>query len=204
MRTALIARNAGCSVVLSWWSLLTMAVFVGLLSASGPALAQPANDLFENRISVGLGTVTGTTVGATAEEGQPFLDGSRNRRMVWWSHTAQQRGQLTIDTCGSAQDTILGVFTGDTLGSLTRVAESRSGCSGVIINTEAGVTYTIAVAHRHGSWPFRLTVGLVPAPSNDLFENRLSIGLGTVTGTTAAATAEEGQPFLDGAMAEFG
>jgi len=59
--------------------LLTLALALILLMGlvPGAAMAQPANDLFQNRIDISTPppprTVTGSSVGATAEPGRPAL-----------------------------------------------------------------------------------------------------------------------------------
>src|SRR5262245_15841075 len=85
--------------------------------------AIPDNDSFATRIAlVGTDvTTTGNNVGATMEPGEldPSLLGGRS---VWWTWTAPADGAVTITTAGSSFDTLLAVYTGDSIGNLTLMA----------------------------------------------------------------------------------
>ena len=79
--------------------------------------------------------------------------------------TAQE---VRIDTCNSEFDTVLAVYTGDSLGALTAIGVSDDACgAGSIVqfSSAAGTTYRIAVRGYGGSeGNFRLTIG-APAPT---------------------------------------
>lgn len=99
-----------------------------VLTSLGVSLchAQPANDLFVNR-TVLTGTNIATVamnVGATREAGEPYVAGSSGGASVWWSWTAPTNGIVTISTAGSSFDTVLGVFNGSSILSLTEVASN--------------------------------------------------------------------------------
>src|ERR1017187_1063088 len=88
--------------------------------------AQPANDMFANRIVI-TGTsivVTGSSVGATRETGEPYHAGNTGGASVWWSWTAPSVGTVTISTAGSSFDTVLGVYTGSSVSALMEVASN--------------------------------------------------------------------------------
>jgi hypothetical protein len=113
----------------------------------------PANDNFANAqtISGANVQVSGDNIDAGSEPGEPsgFVDGPL--ASVWYSWTAPASGAVTMDTCNSDFDTVLTVFTGSSLGSLSRVAsnDEASNCgfggSKLILNVNAGTTYKIAV-----------------------------------------------------------
>lgn len=102
------------------------------------------------------GSVGGSNWRATPEPGEPphgfFLGGGST---VWWKWTAPGTGVVFFDTFGSLHergytlDTILAVYTGDRLDSLTLVAQNddagNRGESLVNFFSEAGTTYWIAV-----------------------------------------------------------
>ncbi|MGK7944721.1 MAG: hypothetical protein AB4058_09655, partial [Microcystaceae cyanobacterium] len=89
---------------------------------------------------------TGSNVDYTEESGEPYQSGSINS--AWWNWTADTNGIVTIDTNGSNFDTYLSVFTGDSLGSLTTIAQNDDyyGLQSLVsFNVTAGTTYQIAV-----------------------------------------------------------
>jgi hypothetical protein len=113
----------------------------------------PRNDNFDNRI-----TLTGrsiTTTGhnnlATLEPGEQQHTDHPGGASVWWSWTAPVSGRVTMSTLGSSFDTILAVYTGSALDSLTRIARndddgtSDTRTSRVTFQTVKGTTYAIAV-----------------------------------------------------------
>ena len=117
------------------------------------AQAQPANDLFANRVLI-TGTncvVTGSSVGATKEGGEPYHAGMTGGASVWWSWAAPSNGTVTISTAGSSFDTLLGVYTGTALSFLTEVASNDDEnyptiyTSKVVFDVTAGQNYQIAV-----------------------------------------------------------
>jgi hypothetical protein len=111
----------------------------------------PANDLFADRITVpGNSTVmTGSNVGATEESGEPNHGGNTGGKSVWWSWTAPTSGIMQLTTDGSSFDTLLAVYTGSSVSSLTLIGgddDSGQGtASAVRFVTTAGTTYQIAV-----------------------------------------------------------
>lgn len=122
------------------------------------ALPGAANDKFASATTLAGSsfTVTGTNVGATAEVGEPRHAGQRGGKSVWWSWTATSSGTLTVSTRGSAFDTLLGIYTGSVVTSLTRVGsnddESRSvRTSRVALSVVAGRVYRLAVDGYQGA-----------------------------------------------------
>jgi len=111
----------------------------------------PPNDTFANAttISASSGQTTGSNVGATKEPGEPSHAGNVGGASVWWRWTAPASGQATINTNGSGFDTLLGVYTGSSVGSLTLVASDDDEGDGtqslVTFNAVSGTTYRIAV-----------------------------------------------------------
>ncbi|MCB9913179.1 MAG: TlpA family protein disulfide reductase [Planctomycetes bacterium] len=161
------AIAGGCCRV----SALGLALF-GL--AENRVEAQPANDRFANRtvISGASVTVTGSSVGAATEPGEPKHAGNNGGASVWWSWTAPFSGFVTISTGGSSFDTVMGVYTGTSVSALWRAAynddENYSGgitTSKVYFDVTLGQTYQIAVDGYDGvSGSVRLEVQLEPFP----------------------------------------
>ena len=121
----------------TWWAKLTVAV--------------PANDNFSSAfaISGSQGTTNGTNVRATKESGEPNHAGNAGGASIWYNWTAPASGSVTIDTIGSTLDTVLAVYTGSSVGSLTTIASDNdsggNGASRVVFTASSGTTYRIAV-----------------------------------------------------------
>ena len=150
-----------------------------LLLGPGGSLGQaaPANDMFANPTVI-TGTnvlVTGSTVGATKETGEPSHAGNGGGASAWWSWTAPRSDTATISTSGSSFDTLLGVYTGTSVSALTTIASNddenyNAGIytSKVVFSAVANQTYQIAVdgyGGASGSVNLHVQLGPVPVPS---------------------------------------
>jgi hypothetical protein len=118
-------------------------------------VSAPPNDNFTNAqvISGSSGTVTGSNVGATKEAGEPNHAGNAGGASVWYRWTAPSSGSATIDTIGSSFDTLLAVYTGSAVNSLTEIAsndDSGGLQSRVTFTAVSGTTYQIAVDGYNG------------------------------------------------------
>jgi hypothetical protein len=131
-------------------TLFRVLLSVVLVFAGTSALAQPANDNFANAISITLAsnTVPGSNVGATKEPGEPTPTDTGGAS-VWWNWLAPASGVMNINTIGSSFDTILGVYTGSAVNSLTLVAANDDyggqHTSLVTFSAVVGTTYQIVV-----------------------------------------------------------
>jgi hypothetical protein len=120
-----------------------------------PTPSPPVNDNFANAqlISACSGSIAGTNLGATKENGEPSHEPGNNPggRSVWYQWTAPASTSVTITTAGSDYDTLLAVYTGNALGSLTQIVSNDDVQLGVITTStvtftaSAGTTYKIAV-----------------------------------------------------------
>ena len=176
-----------------------------VLTLVGPVVAghaqQPDNDFFVNRMPItGYGTYPGANFSASAESLEPDHAEETASVSVWWEWTAPVTESVDIDTFDSDFDTILAVYTGDVLSSLTELASNDdNGCgtqSGVRFEAAAGTTYQIAVDgfDDEGNIELRFQTSPLP-PENDNFANRIAItGYLTRTGVNVGATAEAGEP----------
>ena len=134
-----------------------------------PTPTGPANDRFAGRIVLtgAAPTATGTNVGATKEAGEPRHGGNVGGKSVWWSWTPTKSGVVTIETLGSTFKTLLGVYTGSSVGSLTRVRGVTVPVRGAATFTflaRAGQTYQIAVDGVNGA-AGNIKLGVRPWPS---------------------------------------
>lgn len=117
------------------------------------APAGPPNDRFADAqsLSGADASAEGSNAGATKEAGEPNHAGNAGGGSVWYEWTAPAGGQVALTTAGSSFDTLLGVYTGGSVGSLAEVASNDdadgSGVrhSGVAFNATAGTTYRVAV-----------------------------------------------------------
>jgi hypothetical protein len=125
-----------------------------LYRAPGPATA-PSNDNFAAATTITLSNnaaqVSGTTIYATKETGEPNHAGMTAAKSSWWKWTAPSAGAMVINLDGSRFDTVMGVYTGTVVTSLTEVASNDDTNSGpanystVTFNATANTVYWIAV-----------------------------------------------------------
>lgn len=124
--------------------------FIDLELLETPA---PANDDFADaEVLTGemLGTVyvagsAGFTWNATKEPGEPAHVGNPGGASVWYSWTAPTSAPYSLQACGNFVQTLLAVYTGSSVGSLTPVAADDQSCSRLGFTATAGTTYRIAV-----------------------------------------------------------
>jgi hypothetical protein len=171
------------------------------------AAAAPINDSFANAIPLAGATVVtnGSNVGASKEPGEPNHAGDAGGKSVWWLWTAPFTGSVVIHTGGSTFDTLLGVYTGSSVSSLTLVAANDQDpldplggdTSRVKFNVTAETIYAIAVDGFAGaSGTILLTIAPPPRPPNDDFAQRtVLIGASVLTnGSTVDATKQVDEP----------
>jgi hypothetical protein len=109
------------------------------------------NDGFGNSLTItGLtGVVMGSTRTATRQTGEPAHAGVTGAGSIWYSWRAPLDGPVTFETTGSSFDTLLGIYTGSTLGGLNLVgADNNSagnGASRVTFNAVNNTLYRVAV-----------------------------------------------------------
>jgi hypothetical protein len=143
--------------------------------------APPSNDDFANPLTLTVGdAISGTNVDATSQADEPNPEGNNGSpytiyitendcttlteapkcgNSVWYSFQAPETTNYTIATCdrGTDFDSVLGVYTGDTIGAATQVGANDDGdgvCQGgdsevgssVAFDATAGTTYHVQVA----------------------------------------------------------
>lgn len=120
--------------------------------------AGPSNDNFANatRITGKSGAVSGSTVNATRESGEPlpsYKPAATNT--IWWVWTAPVSGKVSFSTEETEFDTVMGVYTGSSVTGLTAISENddsggglKSLCNFAVVS---GVKYYIAVSGYGGS-----------------------------------------------------
>ena len=177
-------------------SLLVLALLASLALPAAASAAPPANDKFASRQILGPGfpggapiEVTGSNVEAGKEEGE-FIPGmSPAGHSVWFQWEATGDGWVSVGVCDSEFPTLIGVFTGSDVKTLTPAAEGNGsegpdcpyqGRQYTFLAT-AGTKYVIAVDGNSFYPPespppvtegeFDLEIKETPVPSNDDFEN---------------------------------
>ncbi len=121
------------------------------LAGAAPVPGPVPNDLFAEAqpITGASGSVTGTTVGAKRESGEPHHGASNGRASIWYQWTAPSSGNLRLRTQGSSFDTLLGAYTGSAVSALTQLAANDDVAGGlwsqVTIAVTSGTTYRIAI-----------------------------------------------------------
>lgn len=121
------------------------------LGATPPAPAPVANDMFADaqEITSATGSVTGTTIGAKREAGEPDHAATSGEASIWYQWTAPSSGNLRLSTQGSSFDTLLGIYSGSAVNSLQRLGANDDVPGGlwseVTVPVTAGTTYKIAV-----------------------------------------------------------
>jgi hypothetical protein len=166
------------------------------------ALAAPTNDAFANRTDLGEALpvhVAESNQGATSEAGEHISDFAKGHS-VWWKWESPLTGWVTVSTCASDFQTVLGVFEGTELGHLTAVT-SQGGSGGEGPCGGSGTTYTFAAtagreyaigadgndfypppppgeeAHiPSGEGEIVLSLEATPAPPNDDFADAIPLG----------------------------
>lgn len=135
-------------------------------------LVPPPNDNFTSaQIIAGLtGSVSGTNANATGEPGEPsHWNAAGAASSVWYRWIPSTSGLAVIDTVGSNFDTVLAVYTGSSLATLTRIVQDddRGGgrTSQVSFAATGGVTYWIAVGGSTPSARGNLTLGWQLSPT---------------------------------------
>ncbi len=127
------------------------------------------------------GTASGSTALATRETGEPTHGGVGGAASIWYRWVAPNNGVLTVTTQGSSFDTLLGVYSGSTMGNLRVLGMNDDApnssvlWSKVVGNVVEGTEYKIAIDGWNGrrgaatlNWSFvaALPPALPSAPRN--------------------------------------
>lgn len=118
----------------------------------------PANDHLASALAIsGLeDQTTASTINATKEAGEPNHAGQTGGASIWFTWTAPASEVMFFETLGSNFDTVLAVYTGSSLSSLTAVGSNNDLSadylqSRVRFNAVAGTTYRLAVDGVNGA-----------------------------------------------------
>jgi hypothetical protein len=177
-------------------NLITVPITIGNPSAP------PANDNFASPQTLlgGFASTSGISANATKEAGEPNHAGNAGGHSVWYQWQAVDTKPVTIDTIGSSFNTLLAVYTGSSLSSLSLVASNDDIAPGnqqsrVTFNATANTVYDIAVDGYNGA-SGNLILTLDQTIQNDNFANCQFVGgvNGVAYGANTGATKEVGEP----------
>ncbi|MDB6149846.1 MAG: peptidase and in kexin sedolisin [Chthoniobacter sp.] len=131
------------------------------------------NDNFAQRATLAGSSFStaGSTAASTKEPGEPNHAAITGGKSVWYQWLAPTSGATVIDTFGSQFDTLLAIYTGTALASLTPIASNDDAVGSGGVNSQvtfqatAGVTYLVAIdGYRGASGNFVLN-GSAPSSS---------------------------------------
>lgn len=130
------------------------AIGAAVLLVGWTALAAPSNDNFADAVAVASVPYSNSqsTSGATSESGEPQPCGNIDST-VWFRFKPSADIQLVADTLGSDYDTVLAVYTGSSVDSLSLVGcnDDASGLqSRIIFDAVGGTTYHFQVGGYAG------------------------------------------------------
>lgn len=175
-----------------------------LLPNVGVALAAPANDNFADseNVSTFPASSTGSSSGATLESGEPAPTCASIGASVWYRINTATSSRFGVNTFGSSTkfDTVLAVYTGSSLNSLTQVAcnddVEGSVQSRLTFTAQANQDFFVQLAGFSGaSGAFKLTIETA-GPVNDMFSDALEVVSVPFTddADTGLATTQTGEP----------
>jgi hypothetical protein len=164
---------------------LVLTAFFLFLASAPPALAvPPANDNFANATNLTgpAGSITGSTIDATKEAGEPNHAGEPGGRSLWYRWAAPRDGLVTFDSCAtSGFDSLLAVYTGSAVNALSEVESNDDepacpfGRSRVVFPATAGLIYRIAVdGFGAAQGPVLLSWNLVDLPAENQIRPAIS------------------------------
>ena len=136
--------------------------------------SRPFNDNFGTRARLSGANVRARAVnaGGSREADEPNHANLGGGASLWWQWTATTTGPVFIDTLGSEYDTLLAVYTGTSVDSLTPLTSNDNSPTGgttsrLSLNVTNGQTYQIAVDGKNGATGFTvLRIGSVPTHDN--------------------------------------
>jgi hypothetical protein len=179
----------------------TKLTITGQIVATRTVNAGVAGDSFTDRVLANTYPLrlAAANTGATKEPGEPNHGGNAGGHSLWWGWTAPVAGEVTVTTAGSDFDTLLAVYTGNTLASLTTIDSQDRGQTNerITFHAAAGAAYNIALDGfdgKTGNAVVNLT--FIPSPANDDFARRALL-TGTdvsLVASNVAATFEPGEP----------
>jgi hypothetical protein len=169
---------------------------------SAGCISPPPNDEFANAIVVTNTPFSFSEVNAcgSKQEGEPNHAGDSGGNSVWFSWTPTSNHTAVITTKRSDFDTLLAVYTGNSVSALTLAAENDDiiqavlDQSSVTFAATAGTTYHIVVDGWQGAVG-TVVLNINPPGNDDFASGYQLVGTsGTTNGYTIGASKEPGEP----------
>lgn len=180
----LVANDANYTGIFLTPNLLTNVTLTVVITAPGKDAATnlvaytivppPPNDYFTNAIKVPAAGSNYITLNdsATVETGEPIHAGVPSAAAsLWWTYTPSANGPVLIDTAGSQADTVVAVYTNNTLAGLQLVVATNDIATRkqayVQLPAKVGVAYRIAVASYDENSTGTIRLAIVPGGTPD-------------------------------------
>ena len=186
-------------------------------ASSDPAVVRVTNatlqftDAFGSMVNLAgsSGSGTGNNSGATLESGEPQHANKDAGQSVWTGWQPGVNGIATISLAGSSFDTVLAVYTGNSLSALTPIASDDDSAgyfsSAVRFNVTAGTRYRIVVASLGVSsgdfnfqWSLTPTTAQVPVITIQPASQTVALGGAATFSIAAVPTNTTVQWFFNG------
>jgi len=153
-------------------------IYIALMACAGLArteAAAPSNDNFANATVIsGITNFFASNVGSTIEPGEWSHAGELAANTVWWKWTAPYTGTFRVVTSNSVVspgvplDTVVAVYTGETVSNLTQVVandetiygEFGATWSRVVFRAYAGETFQIVAGSIGNTGTIRMDIGV--------------------------------------------
>ena len=162
----------------------------------------PASDSFANATVVNQVPFSGSELNncATREAGEPNHAGQTGGHSLWFFWTSESNHTAVITTKRSDFDTLLAVYTGTSVSSLTRVASNDDIALGYLLQSSvrfpatAGTTYLIAI-DGYNSAVGNAVLNINPPPNDDFLTAFVISGTsGATNGYCIGASKELFEP----------
>lgn len=165
----------------------------------------PGNDNFDRAFLLDGTSVAVSTSnrGASRQKGEPKHTGAQGGGSLWWKIQPRTSGYLTIDTLGSSIDTLLSLYQGATLETLTEITGNDDISASIKQSrvsrfaVEPGTQYLLAVDGKNRvRGPIRLNLALEAVALYDHFADGkpVSSNSWTETRSNAGYSFESGEP----------
>ncbi|GEM_PF-1596834 len=147
-------------------------------------------------------TIEANNQTASTEAGEPLHAGSYGGASVWWEWTAPADGNVAVSTGGSSFDTLLAIYSGNSLRELEPIGSNNNYGDGAVTSqvtfkAKRTQTYKIAVDGTYGETG-RIKLSLFPGdpPANDNFADATPLfGFTTnLVSSNVNGTREVGEP----------
>jgi hypothetical protein len=192
--------------------LLAAVAFLSCFPTATPVFAQPTNIDCTNAIMLDLSTnYTFSTADAGSPSDPTNICSAPFGKGVWFSFHAPRNGVLTLSTCGSDFDTVIGIYTGQ-CGSLTFFScadDNGPACPGAQASLSFPVTvdttFYIVVGGKNGAGGNLQFTASISPPPNDQCTGAIALTNDMpYVMNTAGATGSNAPPICENNFGPYG